>query len=226
MEPLPTPLERLLALERDLELLKASRVPEAIRKQGQSGLPPRHIWPADELLLTRILRRSPAAIQAYQGHAELIKSEPRGLHLTAAETTSAFQFCEIMDGDAVAWVDRSSLRWAWGSDYFQMLFHSPSDVETPDKLVLQALPLFKPIARGQVWALHRKGEMVLQSRPFPEQAEQAMMLRRLEKLDRRFSQQKVQFEAQLQDLRSQLYLQQSLIERLMRLSPSDPDTAT
>ena len=221
MEPIPSPLERLLALERDLELLKAAHVPEFMRTKGQPTRPPRHIWPADELLLTRILRRSPDAIHAYQDDAELTIVEHRGMRLTGAESTSAFQFCEMMDGDAVVWVNRASVGWAMASDSFLMLFHIPSDFEKPEDLVLQALPLFKPIARGQVWTLHRKGHMILQSNPFPEQAQRDMLLRRLEKLDRRFSQQKVQFEAEIRDLRSQLYFQQTLIERLLRLSASE-----
>lgn len=224
MDPVSSPLERLLSLERELETLKTLRVPEAIRAQGQVKLLPRHIWPSDELLLTRLLRRTPQAIQAYQGHAELVESEQRGLRLTAAESTSIFQFCEIVDGDAVAWVDRRSMKLAWASKTFQMLFTSPPDVEAPEGLVLQTLPVFKPIARGQTWILHRKGEMLLQSRPFPEQAEQTMLLRRLQKLERRFGEQKVQFEVELKDLRSQLYVQQRLIERLLSLSPADPGT--
>lgn len=224
MEPMSSPYERLLDLERDLERLKSFRVPEAIRMQGQQSLPPRHIWPGDELLLTRLLRRSPEAIQAYQGHAELTKTAQRGMRLTPADAVSAFQFCEIIDGDAVAWVDHKSIKWAWGSESFHLLFRSPSGIDKPEELMLQALPLFKPIARGQAWTLHRKGEMVLQSRPFPEQADQAMLLRRLEKLDRRFSQQKVQFEAELQDLRSQLHQQQNLLERLLSLSALNPRT--
>lgn len=223
MDPIPTPFQRLLNLERDLEQLKASRVPKTAISQDQPHpLPPRHIWPADELLLSRLLRRSPQAIEAYQGHAELTSTEKHGMRLAPSDTTSAYQFCEMIDGDAVVWLASSSIPLAWGTSSFGALFHSPADLETPRNLVLQTLPLFKPIARGQAWTLHRKGEMSVQFRPFPEQAEQAMLLRRLETLDRRFSQLRLQLEAEIKDLRSQLLIQQTQIQRLLSLLPTDP----
>jgi len=221
MNPIPSPYERLLHLESELERLKASGIHDVIRKQDQSTLPTRQIWPADELLLTRILRRSPEALAAYQGDAELTGIEQRGLRLTAADSSSAFRFCEIVDGDAVVWVEPKSLRWAWRSEHFQFLFDSPPGADTPDNLVVHALPLFRPLARGQAWTLHRKGKMGLQTRLFPEQAQDVMLLGRLEKLERRFSQQKVQFEAEVKDLRSQLQIQQRMIEGLLRIFPPD-----
>lgn len=223
MDPIPSPLQRLLSLERDLEQLKASQVPEPLRDQLQP-LPPRHIWPADELLLTRLLRRTPQAIEAYQSHAVLTSTRQHGMRLTASEAASAYQFCEMMDGDAVVWVANPSMPLAWGSATFGALFTSPADLEAPQDLVLQTLPLFKPIARGEAWTLHRKGEMSVKSRPFPEQAEQAMLLRRLETLERRFSQQRMQLEVEIKDLRSQLLIQQTQVQRLLNLLPTDPNS--
>lgn len=226
MEPIPSPLQRLLSLERDLEQLKASRVPETIRSQGQPQPPPaRHIWPADELLLTRLLRRSPQAIQAYQGHAELTSTERHGMRLSASETASAFQFCEMMDGDAVVWVPCQSIPLVWDTVSFRRLFHSPADLGAPQNFVLQTLPLFKPIARGQAWTLYRKGDMAAQFHHFPEQAEQSMLLRRLETLDRLFSQQRIQIEAEIKDLRAQLLIQQTQIQRLLGLFPVDQNSS-
>lgn len=224
MDPIPSPFERLLTLEREIEHLKKSRLPEPIRNKSQPTLPPRHIWPADEMLLTRLLRRSPQAIEAYQADAELTTSGQHGMRLNASEITSAFQFCEMIDGDAVVWVDTPAIPAVWSSTVFRALFHSPADPEAPQDLVLQSLPLFKPIARGQAWSLHRKGEMSVQSRSFPEQADQAMLLRRLETLDRRSNQQRLQLQAEIKDLRSQLLIQQTQIQRLLGLLPTDQNS--
>lgn len=213
----PSPLTRLLRLEQAMEQLMATSLPETLQKPVGRQPASRSIWPADELLLTRLLRRSPEALRAYQGHAELTATEKQGLRLNQSATSSIFQFCELSDGDAVVWIEINPPDWIWQSESLRLLYDYPWSLDNPAQLVLHALPLFKPVSRGQSWSLHRRGEMLLQARPFPEQADQARLLRRLETLERRFSQQTVRLETDLQALRVQLRVQQDQIERMLKL---------
>lgn len=219
MDAIPSPLERLLQLEHNVEqLLSRQAQPPLPRDQEGQPLPSRHLWPVDELLLTRLLRRSPQAIAAYQAPAELTRVDPRGWLLTTAETGSTFQFCELISGDAVVWVSADPPAWVWGSETFQHLFRTPPGTDSDEELVLQSLPVFKPVVRGRKWTLIRPGEMVPRDRPFPEQEEQLMLLRRIETLERDLSRQRIQQNAEIGELRTQLRLQQDLLERLLRIS--------
>lgn len=219
MNVIPSPLERLLQLEHKVEqLLSRQAQPPLPRDLAPPALPPRHLWRGDELLLTRLLRRSPQAIAAYQAPAELSRTDQRGLLLTTAETTSVFQFCELISGDAVVWVTTDSPSWVWGSETFQHLYRAPQGIDNNEDLVLQSLPVFKPVVRGRKWTLIRPGEMVPRDRPFPEQEEQLMLLRRIETLERELSRQRIQQNAEIGELRTQLRLQQDLLERVLRIS--------
>lgn len=215
----PSPLERLLHLEQHVEqLLSQQAQPPLPRDHEGQPLPSRHLWPVDELLLTRLLRRSPQAIAAYQAPAELTRTDPHGLLLTTAETGSTFQLCELISGDAVVWVCTDPPSWVWGSETFQQLFRTPRGTDSNEDLVLQSLPVFKPVVRGRKWTLIRPGEMVPRDRPFPEQEEQLMLLRRIETLERELSRQRIQQNAEIGELRTQLRLQQDLLERVLRIS--------
>jgi hypothetical protein len=108
--------------------------------------------------------------------------------------------------------------WLWGSEPFQHLFRTPRGTDSSEDLVLQSLPLFKPVVRGRKWTFIRPGEMVPRHRPFPEQEEQLMLLRRIETLERQLSQQRIQHDSLLGELRTQLHVQQDLLERLLRVS--------
>lgn len=222
MEATPSPLDRLLLLERDIEQLQAQTARPAPPPGPPGETPARRPWPVDELLLTRLVRRSPQALAAYQAPAELTPTAQRGLRLTVAETDSVFQLCELTSGDAVVWVQADPPSWLWGSESFQQIFPSPEGLEGSQDLVLQTLPVFKPVERGQRWTLFSPGQMVPRHSPFPEQEKQMMLLRRLENLERRVSQQMTRQESELNELRSQLRVQQDLLSRLLRISETQP----
>ena len=214
-----SPLTRLLRLEQAVEQLVAANLPEVVRNAIKYPPASRAIWPADQLLLTRLLRRTPEILKAYQAPAQLIISKERGVHLCFSEAVSVFQFCELVGGDAVVWVSPGSPDWVWQSELFRSIFKCPSISELSPDLVLQELPLFKPISRGESWTLHHHGEMVFQARPFPEHADQASLLRRLESLERQVGQRNSKLESNIQELRTQVRVQQSQIDQLLRLFP-------
>ena len=222
----PTPLSRLLRLENAIEQLIAADLPHGLHQHVADKVQPAAIWPADELLLTRLLRRTPEVLQAYQSPAELTDTSAQGLHLSIADSKTFFHCCEFIDGDAVVWLDAKAPEWAWKSQIFRHLFSTPTDLEEPSPLVLQSLPLFKPIARGLSWTLHRRGEMVLQARQFPEQADRASLLRRIENLEREFLQHRIKLTDQIHELQIKVRVQQSTIDRFSRVMLSDLDTPT
>jgi hypothetical protein len=215
----PTPLSRLLRLENAIEKLIAAIFPQGLHQHLVVEAKSTSIWPADELLLTRLLRRTPEVLNAYQSPAELTDANGQGLHLTLAESSSHFHCCELIDGDAVVWLDAKAPDWAWKSHIFRHLFDTPADLDDSLPLVLQSLSLFKPISRGVSWTLQRRGEMVVQARQFPEQAERAGLLRRIENLERDFLQQRIKQNEHLNELQVKLRVQHEMIERLRRLLP-------
>lgn len=220
MSATPSPFDRLLQLERDIEQLQAQTARPAPPQAPQSETPARKPWPVDEILLTRLVRRSPQALAAYQAPAELTPTAQRGLRLTVAETDSAFQLCELISGDAVVWVQADAPSWVWKSETFQHIFPNPEGFEVSQDLVLQSLPIFKPVVRGQRWTLFSPGQLAPLHRPFPEQEKQAMLLRRLENLERRVSRQMTRQESELNELRTELRTQQNLLSCLLRISDS------
>ena len=213
----PTPLSRLLRLENAIEQLIAANLPNGLQHHLAVYAKPSSIWPADELLLTRLLRRTPEVLHAYQSPAELTVTNGQGLHLSIAESASFFHCCELIDGDAVVWIDAKAPDWAWKSQVFRHLFSTPSNPDDSFPLVLQSLPLFKPISRGISWTLQRRGEMVVQARQFPEQAERAGLLRRIENLERESLQQRIKLTDQIHELQIKVRVQQATIDRLSRL---------
>jgi hypothetical protein len=216
MQSDPTPFERLLRLESALEQLLAAQLPDHARCPLHEPCT-RAIWPSDELLLTRLLRRSPDVLDAYQAPAELMETEGQGLRLSTSSQLSPFLFCELVSGDAVVWIASSSPDWLWSSAIFRHLFAPLPEGETGNSYTVQTLPLFKPVQRGQSWTLARCGELVSQHNLVPEQAEQAQLLRRLSVLEQLNLQQRVKFESQIQELQIQVRIQQELIDRLLKL---------
>lgn len=214
-----SPLTRLLRLEQAVEQLVAANLPQVLRNASKQPTPSRAIWPADQLLLTRILRRTPEILTAYQAPAQLLRSKDRGVHLSISEETSVFQFCELIGGDAVVWVSPDSPDWVWQSESFRSIFGFPSTSDLFPKLVLQGLPLFKPISSGETWVLYQRGEMVVQVRPFPEHSDKINLLRRLESLERQVGQRNSKIDSSIQELRAQLRVQQGQIDQLLRLFP-------
>jgi hypothetical protein len=216
MQADPTPFQRLLRLERTLEQLLAAQLPDNVRRLIQ--VPRTHaIWPSDELLLTRLLRRSPHVLDAYQAPAELTETEGQGLRLIGSSQPSPFLFSELLSGDAVVWIASSPPDWLWSSATFRRLFAPLPEGYEGDSCTVQTLPLFKPVERGQSWTLSRRGELLPQLNLVPEQAEQAQLLRRLSLLEQLNLQQRVTFESQIQGLQVQVRVQQEQIERLLKL---------
>jgi hypothetical protein len=62
MQSDPTPFQRLLRLESTLEQLLAAQLPDHDRRPLHEPCM-RAIWPSDELLLTRLLRRKADKLQ-------------------------------------------------------------------------------------------------------------------------------------------------------------------
>lgn len=216
MQSDPTPFQRLLRLESALEQLLEAQLPDQARRPLHEPCP-RAIWPSDELLLTRLLRRSPDVLDAYQAPAELTESEGLGLRLTSSSRSSPFLFCELLSGDAVVWIASFSPDWLWSSATFLRLFAPLPDGHQPDSCTVQTLPLFKPVERGQSWTLSRRGELVSRLNLVPEQAEQAQLLRRLSLLEQLNLHQRVKFESQIHELQIQVRVQQEQIDRLLKL---------
>ena len=216
MQSDPTPFQRLLRLESTLEQLLAAQLPDHARRPLHEPCT-RAIWPSDELLLTRLLRRSPDVLDAYQAPAELTETEGQGLRLTGSSKSSPFLFSELLTGDAVVWIASSSPDWLWRSAIFRRLFLPLADGHHGNSCFVQTLPLFKPVERGQSWTLSRRGELVPQLNLVPEQAEQAQLLRRLSLLEQLSLHQRVKFESQIQELQIQVRVQQEQIDHLLKL---------
>jgi hypothetical protein len=219
MDSTPSPLDRLLCLEGNVEKLYGlQRTKSSAREPDVVELPSRHLWPVDEVLLTRLLRRSPEALTAYCSPAQITATATRGVLLTVAETASAFQVCELSSGDAVVWILAEPPSWVWESETFKTIFKRPVDILDPSLLVVQSLPLFKAVVSGKQWSLFRAGEMVPRNRLSPEMKEQVTLLKRFNKLERHISQELLKHNHEIIALRSQLLAQQELIDRLLRLS--------
>lgn len=223
MQSDPTPFQRLLRLERTLEQLLAAQLPDHARRPLHEPCT-RAIWPSDELLLTRLLRRSPDVLDAYQAPAELTETEGQGLRLSGSSQSSPFLFSELLSGDAVVWIASSSPDWLCRSAIFRRLFLPLPDGHHGNSCSVQTLPLFKPVERGQSWTLSRRGELVPQHNLVPEQAEQAQLLRRLSLLEQLSLKQRVQFESLIHELQIQVRVQQEQIDRLLKLrAVQEPD---
>jgi len=214
----PSPMSRLLRLERAVEQLVAANLPDSIKETAKGTPSPRSVWPADQLLLTRILRRAPQVLEAYQASGQILVSNEKGTQLSFSDTNSVFKLCQLIDGDAVLWLDQSPPDWVWQSDALRSIYDFPGDASASSGLVLQELALFKPLVRGETWSLYRRGKMASQPKPFPEQAEQATLLRRLDSLERQVVQQSIKVESTITELRSQLRAQQTLVDQLLQIS--------
>jgi len=223
MDSTPSPLDRLHRLEGDVEKLYGLQRRQASASITEAdALPSRHLWRVDEVLLTRLLRRSPEALTAYCSPAQITPTARRGLLLTVADTDSVFQVCEMSSGDAVVWIQTDPPSWVWESKTFQDIFQRPVDILDPTLLVVQSLPVFKAVVRGKQWTLFRAGEMVPRNRLSPENKDQVTLLRRFEKLERQINQEVLKHNHEIIELRSQLLAQQELIDRLLRLSTHKP----
>ena len=141
MSSKPTPFERLLTLEHLVGELRAQLNPSTSNLE-ESEPPQRHLWPADELLLTRLIRRNPEALRAYESAAELNQTEDQGVLLKPIAGSSPFRLCELPAGDAVVWVTKEHENWLYDTEVFRSVFKVPAASASDEHLVLQLLPGF------------------------------------------------------------------------------------
>lgn len=215
----PTPFERLIKLERLVSDLQAKLNPSTPALE-ESVPPQRHLWPADELLLTRLIRRNPEALRAYESPAELIQSEHQGVLLKAIAGSSPFRLCELPTGDAVVWVSEEHESWLYDTEIFQSVFQAPDARWKDEFLVLQLLPRFIRKVQGREWTLDRRGQMIPRSRPFVEQADQAELEQRIQRMEQTFARMRGKLDDELSSLRSQVQILHDQLDRLVRLRDS------
>lgn len=225
----PTPFERLIKLEQIVGDLQTQLKP--LTPSIEEPAPPvRHLWPADELLLTRLIRRNPEALRAYESPAELTQSDDQGILLRPISGKSPFRLCELLTGDAVVWVSQLHESWIYDTEIFRGIFSVPSSIGARNLLVLQSLPRFIRKVQGQEWTLERRGEMIPVSRPFVEQADQVELEQRVQRIEQAFARIRGKLDSELSDLRSRVQLLQDQIDRVMRLdskaASSEPDAGT
>ena len=217
----PTPFERLVKLEQLVSDLQAKLNP-SIPVLDEGAPQHRHVWPADELLLTRLIRRNPKALKAYESPAELIHSDGQGVLLKPITGSSPFRLCELASGDAVVWVSEDHEGWLYETEIFQSVFLSPNLKRKDEFLVLQLLPRFIRKVQGREWTLNRPGQMIPRSRPFVEQADQAELEQRLQRIEQTFARIRGKLDTELSSLRSQVQILQDQLERLLRLRDDAP----
>jgi hypothetical protein len=217
----PTPFDRLIRLEKLVSDLQLRAGPQHPPSPIEHSLLERHQWPADELLLTRLIRRSPEALKAYEAPAELTQTDSQGVLLKASSGSSPFRLCELQNGDAVVWLSAEHENWIYDTDIFRCLFHAPSFSNKERILVLQSLPRFVRKVQGREWTLEMPGEMLPKDRPFVEKAEQAELELRVQKLEQAFARMRGSLDTELVTLRSKVQLLQDQLDRLMRLDDND-----
>lgn len=212
----PTPFERLIKLEHLVSELQVMLNPSTPAIE-ESSLPQRHLWPADELLLTRLIRRNPEALKAYESPAELIQSADQGVLLKAIAGNSPFRLCELPTGDAVVWVSEEHESWLYDTEIFQSVFKVPDSGAKDEPLVLQSLPRFIRKVQGREWTLDRPGQMIPRSRPFVEQADQAELEQRIQRMEQTFARMRGKLDSELSSLRAHVQILQDQLNRLVRI---------
>jgi len=217
----PTPFERLIKLEHLVGELQAQLNPSTPRLE-ESAPPPRHLWPADELLLTRLIRRNPEALRAYESPAELNQTEQQGVLLKPIAGVSPFRLCEMPTGDAVVWVSNEHESWLYDTEIFRSVFKAPNSTASDEHLVLQLLPRFIRKVQSREWTLDRRGEMIPRSRPFIEQADQVELEQRIQRMEQTFARMRGTLDSELSSLRSHVQILQDQLDRLLRLRGDAP----
>ena len=217
----PTPFDRLIRLEKLVADLRLRAGPPQPPSPIEHSLLERHQWPADELLLTRLIRRSPEALKAYEAPAELTQTDSQGVLLKAISGSSPFRLCELTNGDAVVWLSPEHETWIYDTAIFRCLFNAPPISDKERTLVLQSLPRFVRKVQGREWTLESSGEMLQKDRPFVEKAEQAKLELRIQKLEQFFARMRGSLDAELVALRSKVQLLQDQLDRLLRLQDND-----
>lgn len=212
----PTPFERLVKLEHLVSELQA-KLTSSTPVIEERDPPQRHLWPADELLLTRLIRRNPEALRAYEAPAELIKTEDQGVLLKAIAGSSPFRLSELPTGDAVAWVSEEHENWLYDTEIFRSVFDTPNLSIKDDRLVLQLLPRFIRKVQGHEWTLDRRGQMIPRGRPFAEQAEQAEVQQRIQKIEQTIIRMRTIIDSETSSLKTQIQALQTQLAQLLRV---------
>jgi len=213
----PSPFERLIKLEQLVSDLQAKLNPSTLTID-ESSLPQRHIWPADELLLTRLIRRNPEVLKAYESPAELIQTDDHGVTLKPIAGNSPFLLSELPSGDAVVWISQDHESWLYNTEIFQSVFKAPDAPENDEHLVLQTLPRFIRKVQGREWTLERCGQMIPGSRPFVEQADKAELEQRMQIMEQTFARLRGKLDSELSALRSHAQILQDQLNRLTKLN--------
>jgi len=213
----PSPFERLIKLEHLVSDLQAKLNPSTLTIE-ESSLPQRHIWPADELLLTRLIRRNPEVLKAYESPAELIQTDDHGVTLKPIAGNSPFLLSELPSGDAVVWISQNHESWLYDTEIFQSVYKAPDAPENDEHLVLQTLPRFIRKVQGREWTLERCGQMIPGSRPFVEQADKAELEQRMQIMEQTFARLRGKLDSELSALRSHAQILQDQLNRLTKLN--------
>jgi hypothetical protein len=216
----PTPFERLIRLEHLVSELQAELKPST-PTIDESAPPHRHLWPADELLLTRLIRRNQEALRAYEAPAELIQTDDQGVLLKAMGESSPFRLCELPNGDAVVWISQDHESWLYETEIFRSVFNVPNSPEKDESLVLQTLPRFIRKVQGREWTLERSGQMIPRSRPFAEQADQAELEQRIQRLEQALARLRGKLDVEFSALRSSIQLFQDQLDQLLKIRRND-----
>jgi hypothetical protein len=216
----PTPFERLLRLENLVSELQAELKPST-PTIDESAPPHRHLWPADELLLTRLIRRNQEALRAYEAPAELIQTDDQGVLLKAMGESSPFRLCELPNGDAVVWISQDHESWLYETEIFRSVFNVPNSPEKDESLILQTLPRFIRKVQGREWTLERSGQMIPRSRPFAEQADQAELEQRIQRLEQALARLRGKLDVEFSALRSSIQLFQDQLDQLLKIRRND-----
>jgi len=212
----PTPFERLIKLEHLIGELQAQLNPSTSNLE-EIAPSQHHPWSADELLLTRLIRRNPEALKAYESPAELIQTDDQGVLLKTTTESSPFRLCVLSTGDAVVWMSEDHESWLYTTEIFQSVFKMPELRGKNETLVLQLLPRFIRKVQGREWTLERLGQVIPKNRPFVEQADQAELEQRIHKLEQTFARMRGKIDNDLSSLRSHVQILQDQLDRLLRL---------
>ncbi len=221
MSSSPTPFERLIRLEQLVDHLQHQTIPPLPPSTFDGSRPDRHVWPADELLLTRLVRRNPEALKAYESAAELTQSDGQGVLATAISGISPFRLCELQSGDAVVWLSADHERWLYETEIFASVFKTSVKPGVDNTLVLQVLPKFIRKVQGRDWTLEHRGEMIPKGRPFIDQKEQAELEQRIQRLEQAMARMRGAYEAELVALKSSVRLISDHLGRLSRVQATD-----
>lgn len=224
MSSSPTPFERLIRLEQLVDHLQHQTIPPLPPSTFDESRPARHVWLADELLLTRLVRRNPEALKAYETAAELTQSDGQGVLATAISGTSPFRLCELQSGDAVVWLSVGHDSWLYETEIFASVFKASVKPQVDNTLVLQTLPRFIRKVQGREWTLEQRGEMIPKGRPFIAQKEQAELEQRIQRLEQAMARMRGGYETELVALKSSVQFISDHLGRLARVQATDKPT--